>query len=86
MLCNISKRIAVIRKAQYYLPGNTINLLAKALVFPHFDHCSPVWSNSTLNHQHCLQMLYYKLARVLLNVDIRTPNSQNDESARLGNS
>ena len=48
-------------------------MLAKALVFPHSDYCSPVWSNSTLNHKHSLQILHNKLARVLLNADIRTP-------------
>ena len=73
MSCNVSKRIGVIRRVKYYLPSNTVNLLAKALVFPHFDYCSPVWSNSTLNYQHSLQILHNKLARVLLNADIRTP-------------
>ena len=73
MSCNVSKRIGVIRRVKYYLPGNTVNMLAKALVFPHFDYCSPVWSNSTLNHQRSLQILHNTLARVLLNADIRTP-------------
>ena len=73
MSCNISKRIGVIRRVKYYLPGNTVNMLVKALVFPHFDYCSPVWSNSTRNHQRSLQILHNKLARVLLNADIRTP-------------
>ena len=70
---NISKRIGVIRRVQCYLPSNTANLLAKAMVFPHFDYCSPVWSNFTTGHHNNLQILQNKLARVLLHADIRTP-------------
>ena len=33
MSSNISKRIGVIRRIKYYLPCNTVNLLAKAMVF-----------------------------------------------------
>ena len=73
MSCNVSKRMGVIRRVKYYLSGNTVNMVTKALVFPHFDYCSPVWSNSILNHQRSLQILHNKLARVLLNADIRTP-------------
>ena len=50
MSSNISKRIGVIRRIKYYLPCSTVNLLAKAMVFPLFDYCSPVWSNFTANH------------------------------------
>ncbi len=34
---NISKRIGVICRVKYYLHCSTVNMLAKALVFPHFD-------------------------------------------------
>ena len=73
MSSNISKRIGVIRRIKYYLPCSTVNLLAKAMVFPLFDYCSPVWSNFTANHHNHLQILQNKLARVLLHADIRTP-------------
>ena len=69
---NISKRIGVIRRVQKYLPCSTTNLLAKAMVFPHFDYCSPVWSNFSVIHHNSLQILQNKLARVLLHADIRT--------------
>ena len=49
------------------------HLLAKAMVFPHFDYCSPVWSNFTTGLHNHLQILQNKLARVLLHADIRTP-------------
>ena len=48
-------------------------MLANALVFPHFDYCSSVWSNFKLEYSNCLQVLQNKLARVLLSADIRTP-------------
>ena len=71
----ISKRIGVIRRVKFYLPPATLNLLANALVFPHFDYCSPVWSNCISEHCNSLQILQNKLARVLLSADIRTPIS-----------
>ena len=73
MSSNISKRIGAIRRIKYYLPCITVNSLAKAMVFPLFDYCSPVWSNFTANHHNHLQVLQNKLARVLLHADIRTP-------------
>ena len=73
MSSNISKRIGVICRVQYYLPSNTTKLLAKAMVLPHFDYCSPVWSNFTTGLHNHLQILQNKLARVLLLSDIRTP-------------
>ena len=43
------------------------------MVFPHFDYCSPVWSNFTTGLHNHLQILQNKLAQVLLHADIRTP-------------
>jgi len=48
-------------------------MLAQALVFPHFDYCSSVWSNFNASHFHELQILHNRLARILLSADIRTP-------------
>ena len=70
---NISKRIGVISRVKYYLPSKTANMLAQALVFPHFDYCSSVWSNISLYHINELQILQNRLARSLLSADIRTP-------------
>ena len=71
----VSKRIGVIRRVKFYLPPATLKLLANALVFPHFDYCSPVWSNCISEFCNSLQILQNKLARVLLSADIRTPIS-----------
>jgi len=73
MSSNISKRIGVICRVKNYLPCDTVKMLAKALVFPHFDYCSSVWSNFTDYHHNELQLLQNKLARILLHADIRTP-------------
>ena len=70
---NICKRIGVIRRVKNYLPCNTVNMLAKALVFPHFDYCSSVWSNCSAYLSNDLQILQNRLARNLLAADIRTP-------------
>ena len=68
----ISKRIGVIRRVKFYLPSHILKKLANALVFPHFDYCSSVWSNCNLEHSKSLQILQNKLARVLLSADIKT--------------
>ena len=65
--------IGVISRVKYYLPSKTVNMLAQALVFPHFDYCSSVWSNISLYHINELQILQNRLARSLLSADIRTP-------------
>ena len=71
LACNESKRIGVIYRVKYYM--KTVNVLAQALVFPHFDYCSSVWSNFSICHGNELQILQNRLARVLLTADIRTP-------------
>ena len=70
---NISKRIGVICRVKYYLPSKTVNILTQALVFPHFDYCSSIWSNISLHLVNELQILQNRLARILLSADIRTP-------------
>ena len=60
---------------KFYLLPTTLNLLANALVFPHFDYCSPVWTNCICELSNSLQILQNKLACVLLSADIRRPIS-----------
>ena len=50
------------------------NMLAKALVMPHFDYCSPVWTNCNTTLLNSLQIPFSinRLARILLSADIRT--------------
>ena len=48
-------------------------MLSNALVIPHFDYASPVWSNCSDSYQARLQVLHNRLARTILSADIRTP-------------
>ena len=80
----IAKCIGVIYRVKHYLPNKTINMLAQALVFPHFDYCSSVWSNFSMHYRNELQILQIRLAHVLLSADIRTSRGQNVERPRLG--
>ena len=71
---NISKRIGIIRRVKYYLPPRTLNMLANALVMPHFDYCSTVWSNCSAHLSNSLQILHNRLARILLTADKKNSN------------
>ena len=42
---HVYKRIGVIRRVKHFLPHTTLMMLSNALVIPHFDYASPVWSN-----------------------------------------
>ena len=68
----ISERIGLIRRFKFFLPISTLNKLANALVVPHFDYCSSVWSNCNVQFVNSLQILQNRLARVLVSADIRT--------------
>ena len=68
----ISQRIGVIRRIKFYLRNDILNMLAKALVMPHFNYCSPVWTNCNTTLLNSLQIHHNRLARILLSADIRT--------------
>ena len=70
---NVSKRIGIVKRAKYFLPQKTLITLSNALVIPHFDNASSVWSNCSTTNQSHLQVLHNRLARSILSVDIRTP-------------
>lgn len=69
---SVSKRIGLIRRIKFFLPNSTLRMLANALIMPHFDYCSSVWSNCNARSSDSLQILHNRLARVLLSADIRT--------------
>ena len=62
---------------KHFPPNCTLIMLSKALVIPHFDYASPVWSNCLQTCQTKLQILHNHLARVILSADIRTPVNDN---------
>ena len=70
---HISKRTGIIKRMKYFLPYDTVVMLSNALVIPHFDYGSTVWSNFSVEFQNKLQVLHNNLARIILSADIRTP-------------
>ena len=68
----ISQRIGLIHRIKFYRPNDVISTLANALVMPHFDYCSPVWTNCNNTLLNSLQIYHYRLAHILLSADVRT--------------
>ena len=75
MCKNVSKRTGIIKRMKHYLPNQTIVMLSNALVIPHFDYGSTVWSNFSAENHRKLQVLHNNLARIILSADIRTPTN-----------
>ena len=48
-------------------------MLSNALVIPHFDYRSTVWSNFSTEFHNKLQVLNNNLEKIILSADIRTP-------------
>ena len=71
----ISKRTGIIKRIKYFLPYKTTVMLSNALVIPHFDYGSMVWSNFNVEYHNRLQVLHNNLARIILSADIRTPTN-----------
>jgi len=69
----IAKRCGVIQRVKCYLPKHILKMLAEAMVMPHFDYCSPVWTNCNQELKTKMQRLQNRLARIILSADIRTP-------------
>ena len=59
---NISKRIGIVKRIKHFIPQETLIMLSNALVIPHFDYASSVWSNCSVNNQNDLQVLHNRLA------------------------
>ena len=38
------RNISVIKRAKSYVPPRSLKLMYNAIVLPHFDYCSSVWS------------------------------------------
>lgn len=73
---NVSKRTGIIKRMKHFLPNQTIVMLSNALVIPHFDYGSTVWSNFSAENHRKLQVLHNILARIILSADIRTPTNE----------
>ena len=59
-----------------YLSIQHRKLLFNALVLPHFDYCSAIWSNTTNSNLETLVKLFKRAGRMLLGVPRCTPTSE----------
>lgn len=63
----VSQRIGLISRLRKSVPLNVTKLLATSLVIPYFDYCNLVWYNCLQCSKSKMQVLFNRLARVLLN-------------------
>ena len=68
----VSQRIGLVSRLRKFVPLKTTKLLATSLAIPYFDYCNLVWYNCVQCSKSKLQVLYNRLARVVLNEDPRT--------------
>ena len=59
-------RLGVLGRARNYLPETHRVMLYNALVLPHFDYASIVWSNTAAKHTKPLSTLQNRAGRIIL--------------------
>ena len=67
-------KAALIRRVKPYLNVDTLNVLYKALVQPHFDYCGIAWYGRFNDDINKLDVLQKRCARIILGVDFLTPS------------
>ena len=69
-----SKGIGMLRFCKSFVSRNTLKMIYNALILPHFDYCSLVWSNCSETLKLNLQKLQNRAARVITgdNYDVRS--------------
>ena len=69
-----SKGIGMPRFCKSFVSQNTLKMIYNALILPHFDYCSLVWSNCSETLKLNLQKLQNRVARVITgdNYDVRS--------------
>ena len=70
---NVNTRLGVLRRVRSVLPQNTLNLLNKTLILPHFDYCDAVWGNSAKVFLTKLDKIQNSAGRVTLGLPRRSP-------------
>ena len=70
------RNVSVIKRAKDYLPLISLKLLYNALVLPHFDYCSSVWSNRYQEQTSKLKKVQKRAARIILNKSYETPSKE----------
>ena len=69
---NVFCKIALLRRVKPYLDVNTLNVLYKALIQPHFDYCSVVWYGRFKEDCGKLDVIQKRCARIILSADYYT--------------
>jgi len=67
-------KVALLRRLKPYLDVDTLNVLYKALVQPHFEYCSVAWYGRYKDDCAKLDVLQKRCARIILGVDFFTPS------------
>ena len=57
----------MLKRTKAFVAKDTLGVLYNALVQPHFDYCSLVWTNCTQDLQNKLQKLQNRAARIITN-------------------
>ena len=70
----ISSRIGLLRRARDFVTQDILKTMYNSLVLPHFNYCSTVWHNFSVEHIDKLYKLQKRAARVITrsNYDIRS--------------
>lgn len=71
---NVFCKLALLRRLKPYLDTNTLNVLYKALIQPHFDYCSVPWYGRFKEDCKKLDVIQKRCARVILSADFLTPS------------
>ncbi len=72
IVVKMGRAISVIKRCAMYLNNHTMKLVTQALVLPHLDYCSVVWSCASNKDIHKLQLVQNRAARLVLGCPFRT--------------
>ena len=67
----ISKRIGAMYRSKNLLPLKFRKMFGNALMLPHFDYLDIIWSKTYKTKLTELDLIYKKVAKIALNVDVR---------------
>ncbi len=73
----ISCKIGLISGARRHLSLEHSKMLFNAIVLPHFDYCSQVWTNASKTHLNIIIKLHKRARRMLLQEPKRMPTKKN---------
>ena len=71
----VAKRIGAMYRSKSLLPLKFRKMFANALMLPQFDYLDIIWSKTFKYRLNELDILYKKVAKIALNVDIRESSS-----------